>query len=151
MAGGAGVEYYFGYELPENDLVAENFRSRDRSWDYWRIAVDFFHSQKIPFWEMKNADGLVGNEKHDNSRYCFAKANEVYLVYLPSAARRRSILSKAAGQFTVEWFDPRNGGAMKKGSVTRSKAARPLRLVCRPITRRRLAGDRAPILRGKDL
>ena len=33
MAGGAGVEYYFGYGLPDNDLVAENFRSRDKSWD----------------------------------------------------------------------------------------------------------------------
>ena len=42
MAGGAGVEYYFGYWLPENDLVAENFRSRDKSWDYGRIALDFF-------------------------------------------------------------------------------------------------------------
>jgi hypothetical protein len=27
-------------------------------------------------------------------------------------------LSNAAGQFAVEWFDPRNGGGMKKGSVT---------------------------------
>ena len=69
--------------MPDNDLVAENFRSRDKSWDYGRIAIDFFHSQKIPFWEMRNADALVGNEKHDNSRYCFAKANDVYLVYLP--------------------------------------------------------------------
>ena len=41
MAGGAGVEYYFGYGLPDNDLVAENFRSRDKSWDYGRIAIDF--------------------------------------------------------------------------------------------------------------
>ena len=56
MAGGAGVEYYFGYGLPDNDLVAENFRSRDKSWEYGRIAIDFFHAQKIPFWEMTNAD-----------------------------------------------------------------------------------------------
>ena len=34
MAGGAGVEYYFGYSLPENDLLCEDFRSRDRSWDF---------------------------------------------------------------------------------------------------------------------
>jgi hypothetical protein len=121
MAGGAGVEYYFGYGLPDNDLVAENFRSRDKSWDYGRIGVDFFHSQKIPFWEMTNADGLVGNEKHDNSRYCFAKANEIYLVYLPSGGAANLDLSKASGQFAVEWFDPRNGGPLKKGSVTSVK------------------------------
>ncbi len=97
MAGGAGVEYYFGYGLPDNDLVAENFRSRDKSWDYGRIAIDFFHSQKIPFWEMTNVDELVGNDKHDNSRYGFAKANEVYLVYLPSGGTATLDLSKASG------------------------------------------------------
>ena len=117
MAGGAGVEYYFGYGLPDNDLVAENFRSRDQSWDYARIAIDFFHTQKIPFWEMTNADGLVGNDRHDNSRYAFAKANDVYLVYLPTGGTTSLDLSAAKGQFGVEWFDPRNGGALKPGSV----------------------------------
>jgi hypothetical protein len=121
MAGGAGADYYFGYGLPDNDLVAENFRSRDKSWDYGHIAIDFFHAQKIPFWEMTNADGLVGNEKHDNSRYCFAKANDMYLVYLPSGGTTSLDLSGASGQFTVEWFDPRNGGSLKKGSVTTIK------------------------------
>jgi hypothetical protein len=121
MAGGDGVEYYFGYALPENDLVAENFRSRDRSWDYGRIAIDFFHSQKVPFWEMKNADELVGNDQHDNSRYCFAKANEIYLVYLPAGNTTHLDLSKASGQFTVSWFDPRDGGPLKRGSVSTVK------------------------------
>ena len=118
MAGGAGVEYYFGYSLPDNDLVAENFRSRDKSWDYGRIAIDFFHSQKIPFWDMTNADELVGNVKHDNSRYCFAKAGELYLVYLPSGGTASLDLLKTTGQFRVAWFDPRNGGPLKVGSVS---------------------------------
>ena len=118
MAGGAGVDYYFGYGLPDNDLVAENFRSREKSWEYGRIAIDFFHAQKIPFWEMANADALVGNDKHDNSRYCFAKANEVYLVYLPSGDTASLDLSKATGQFGVSWFDPRNGGPLKRGSIS---------------------------------
>jgi hypothetical protein len=122
MAGGGGVEYYFGYALPENDLVAENFRSRDKSWEYGRIAIEFFHSQKIPFWEMKSADELVGNDQHDNSRYGFAKANELYLVYLPAGDTTQLDLSNASGQFTVSWFDPRNGGPLKKGSVSTVKA-----------------------------
>ncbi len=46
MAGGAGVEYYFGYQLPEHDLNLEDFRSRDKSWDYCRIALDFFSRTK---------------------------------------------------------------------------------------------------------
>jgi hypothetical protein len=36
MAGGAGVEYYFGYKLPQNGLVCQDFRSRDLSWDFLR-------------------------------------------------------------------------------------------------------------------
>ena len=83
MAGGAGVEYYFGYQLPENDLVAEDWRSRDQSWDYCRIALEFFRENKIPFWEMKTINGLIGNPDNENSKFCFAKPGDLYLVYLP--------------------------------------------------------------------
>jgi len=121
MAGGAGVEYYFGYQLPENDLVLEDFRSRDKTWDYGRIAIDFFRTQKIPFWEMKSADELVGNSKHDNGRYCFAKSGDLYLVYLPSGGPSDLDLSKVTGQFRVTWFDPRNGGPLQKGAIASVK------------------------------
>ena len=117
MAGGAGVEYYFGYALPENDLVCEDFRSRDRSWDYCRIALDFFRDERIPFSEMANADALVGNDKNDNSKYCLAKAGDTYLVYLPNGGSTDLNLSDASGSYTVSWFDPRTGGVLQSGSV----------------------------------
>jgi hypothetical protein len=122
MGGGAGVEYYFGYVLPDNDLTLENFRSRDKSWDYARIALGFFRDQKIPFWDMVNADLLVGNPTNDNSIFCFAKAGEVYLVYLPNGGSAALDLAGVTGQFNVSWFDPRSGGALKRGSVTSVKA-----------------------------
>jgi hypothetical protein len=122
MAGGAGVEYYFGYTLPENDLVAEDWRSRDKSWDFGRIALDFFRANKVPFWTMTNADVLVGNAVGDNSKWCFAKDGEIYLVYLPSGGTTSLDLTKTSGQFNVGWFDPRNGGALKRGSLTSVKA-----------------------------
>jgi hypothetical protein len=117
MAGGAGVEYYFGYTLPQNDLRCEDFRSRDRSWDYCRIALEFFKDEQIPFWEMRNADELVRNEKHDNSKYCFAKPGDLYLVYLPTGGLTDLDLGEAKGRFGVQWFNPRNGGALQAGSV----------------------------------
>ncbi|MCA9266561.1 MAG: DUF5060 domain-containing protein, partial [Planctomycetales bacterium] len=76
MAGGAGVEYYFGYQLPQNDLVCEDFRSRDQSWDYCRIALEFFRQQRIPLTEMSCRDDLVGNARHENGTYCLAKRGE---------------------------------------------------------------------------
>lgn len=119
MAGGAGVEYYFGYKLPANDLLCEDYRSRDKSWDYCRIALEFFrdNSKTIPLGEMTNADALVGNAKNDNSKYCFARRGEVYLVYLPSGGSTELDLSGVAGAFKVLWFNPRAGGKLRAGSL----------------------------------
>jgi len=112
------VEYYFGYQFPQNDLRCEDWRSRDRSWDYCRFALAFFQQNAVPFWEMKNADALVGNEPHDNSKYCFAKAGEVYVVYLPDGGASELDLAGANGAFNVKWFNPRAGGGLQDGPVT---------------------------------
>jgi len=117
MAGGAGVEYYFGYSLPENDLLAQDFRSRDKSWDYCRIALEFFRTENIPIAEMTSANPLIGNMKNDNAKYCFAKTGEIYLVYLPNGGTTDLDLSATKGTFTVSWFNPRAGGGLVKGSV----------------------------------
>ena len=117
MAGGAGVEYYFGYSLPQNDLLCEDWRSRERSWDFAAVALRFFADERIPFWEMEPSDDLVGNPAGDNRRYAFAKRGEVYLVYLPEGGSAELDLSGAAGGFTVSWLDPRAGGALQAGPV----------------------------------
>jgi hypothetical protein len=122
LAGGAGVEYYFGYQLPENDLQLEDFRSRDRSWDYCRIALEFFAREKFPLGQMTNADELVGNEKHDNSVYCLAQAGRLYLVYLPQGGTAQLDLAGANGDFAVAWFNPREGGVLKPGNKARGGA-----------------------------
>jgi hypothetical protein len=113
IAGGAGVEYYFGYTLPQNDLALEDFRSRDKSWGYARIALDFFRVNRIPFAEMEAADRLV-----NDGAWCLAKAGSLYLVYLPDGGSASIDLGGSTGAFSVQWFDPRSGGALKKGSVT---------------------------------
>ena len=118
MGGGAGVEYYFGYRLPENDLGAEDWRSRDQTWTYSAIALDFFMNHSIPFWEMQNADDLVGNPQHDNSRYCFAKPGELYLIYLLSADPVTLDLSGARGEFKIHWFNPRTGKDLSVRTLT---------------------------------
>lgn len=114
MGGGAGVEYYFGYRVPQNDLICENWRSRDQSWDYCRHALEFF--QGIPFAEMQNADALVGNPEHDNSVYCFAQAGQLYLVYVPEGSRTALDLRGVDGEFEVLWYNPREGGALHRGT-----------------------------------
>lgn len=117
MAGGAGVEYYFGYKLPQNDLLCEDFRSRDQAWDDCRIALEFFQTHSIPFWEMTNADQLVQGGP-ENRTYGFAKPNEVYLVFCPASGDLRLNLNEVKGTFKVSWFNPREGGELQQGSTT---------------------------------
>lgn len=117
MAGGAGVEYYFGYRLPQNDLNAQDWRSRARTWSYSDIALRFFREQAVPFWEMKNRDDLVGNPENNNSAYCLAQVGSLYLVYIPESKAISLDLSEATGNFKVSWFNPRSGGDFTQGSV----------------------------------
>lgn len=117
MAGGAGNEYYFGYKFDQNDLLCEDWRSRDKSWNYCRIAIEFFHKNEIPFWQMRNTDVLVGNIEHDMSCFCFSQPGKLYLVYLPDGGTSELDLSETQGRFDVAWFNPRAGGDLQLGSV----------------------------------
>lgn len=128
LAGGAGVEYYFGYTFPQNDLLCEDFRSRERSWDYGRIALEFFAREKFPLERMRNADELVGNPAHDNSRYCFAEPGRCYLVYLPAGGTAELDLTAAPGAFSIRWFNPREGGRLRSGTVERATGGAPAAL-----------------------
>lgn len=134
LGGGGGVEYYFGYKLPENDLLCEDWRSRDRSWEYCRIALDFFSEQRIPVQRMEIADALVGNSQYENSRYCLAAPGELYLVYLPTGGRCDLDLSAAEGQqFTVQWFNPRRGGPLVDSAVATVTGGAPVSLGAPPV------------------
>lgn len=110
MAGGAGVEWYFGYKYPHSDLGCEDWRSRDLLWDQTRIAVDFFKN-KLPLNEMKSSDELT-----ETGNYCLAKENEIYVVYLPTG--QQSTVKVPAGNYDIQWFNPRSGGDFMNGSIT---------------------------------
>ncbi|PKA97760.1 collagenase-like protein with putative collagen-binding domain [Flavobacteriaceae bacterium MAR_2009_75] len=107
LAGGAGVEWYFGYKHPHSDLTCEDWRSRDEMWNQCKIALDFFKDNEIPFWEMTNEDHLSSQ----TDSYCFTKKGEVYLVYLKNGGKTQLNLEDINGQFKVEWFNPRSGGS----------------------------------------
>jgi hypothetical protein len=116
MAGGAGVEYYFGYQRPQSDLNCEDFRSRDMSWDYVRYALEFFKQYTVPFSQMSIADNLV------EDGWCLADTGNVYLVYLPGGGSTYLNLEDS-NTYAVSWYDPRNGGELKDGSLTEISGA----------------------------
>lgn len=115
MAGGWGNEWYFGYQHDHSDLTCDDFRSRDNWWDYCRIALEFFSSNSVPFWQMKNANVLSSADDD----YCFFQQGKVYVVYLKNGGTTDLDLRSASGDFDVHWYNPRSGGALQVGSVTR--------------------------------
>lgn len=114
MAGGAGVEWYFGWQnnSPHSDLSAETWRPRVAMWRQSKLAVDFFQ-QYLPFSEMQPADHLA----RAYADHCFAKPGHTYCIYLFSGGNTRLDLESHSGAFSVHWFDPREGGPLQQGSV----------------------------------
>lgn len=114
MAGGAGVEWYFGWQnnSPDSDLSAESWRTRENMYRQSKAAIQFFE-EYLPFEEMKSADHL-GLAYAD---YGFAKAGEVYCIYLFDGGNTRLNLEDHDGPFEVHWFDPREGGELQRGTV----------------------------------
>jgi hypothetical protein len=104
MAGGAGVEAYFGYALNNNDLTCEDWRSRAEWWSYGRHALNLFAT--VPFWTMQSEDGLV-----ENGDYCYAARGSIYMVYHHNAVNSgtRLNLAHTSGAYSVRWFDPMTG------------------------------------------
>lgn len=115
LAGGAGVEWYFGYRYPHNDLNLEDFRSRDNWWKQSTIATQFM--QQFPLEEMKCNDGLI-NVK---GAFCLEKAGEIIIAYLPAGTQNAKINLPGGKTFSVKWFNPREVGEMMDGKVTSIK------------------------------
>ena len=113
LAGGHGVEYYFGYQTGETDLSCEDFRSRAHKWEDAKIALDFF-KEYIPFWEMNSSDNLVTNSE----AYCYSKPNNTYLVYLPENETTEISVGTSNETYEVTWFNPILGGDLQNGSIT---------------------------------
>jgi hypothetical protein len=77
---------------------------------------------------MVNANQLVGNTKNDNSKYCLAKKDELYIVYLPQGGTTEFDLKDASGEFSVSWFNPRSGGALIASDIKQVQGGKAVML-----------------------
>jgi hypothetical protein len=121
MAGGAGAEWYFGGNHPNNDLNCEDFRSRENMWDMTKVAADFFR-QYLPLPDMISRDDLLSGA----AGYCLARTGEAYAVYLPGGGDAKLDLGSGKDglgkdhskePYSVFWLNPRDGGGLQKGTV----------------------------------
>ncbi len=111
LAGGAGVEWYFGYRYDHNDLGLEDFRSRENWWVQSKLATRFM--SQFPLEEMHCMDELVDAR----GAYCLAKEGELYLVYLPAGTNTAKLKHMQTSTMNVTWFNPRTGGELQQGNV----------------------------------
>lgn len=112
MAGGGGVEWYFGYQYPHNDLNCEDWRSRDKMWDQTRYALDFFQ-QHIPFRDMESMDDLTSS----GTDYSFGLEGEIFIIYLPEGGTTKIDMRGQDGDYIINWFNPRKGGDLVLGTI----------------------------------
>ncbi|MEO1253728.1 MAG: DUF5060 domain-containing protein, partial [Bacteroidota bacterium] len=115
LAGGAGVEYYYGYQTGCDDLDCQDHRTRATKWADGKIAIDFFNTYlQSNVLQMVSNDGLTSG----NDDYVFADEGDIYVIFRPNGGTTNLDLSSQSGSFEVKWYDPRNGGALQDGSVT---------------------------------
>jgi hypothetical protein len=110
FAGADGLEWYFGYDYPDDDLNADDWRSRDAFWAQHRSALDFMRD--LPFRSMTADDDRLSGAPGA----VFSDQSDVFAVYLESDAPTAT-LDLPPGSFDVRWFNPRTGGTLKTGST----------------------------------
>ncbi len=122
MAGGWGIEWYFGYKHPHSDLSCQDWRTRDKMWEQSRFALDFFKNYDIPFWTMR-----AQNERSHSDDWVLASewdASPYYsVVYTKDGGD--CVVDLPAGSFDYGWFNPQSGtgltGLVNAGSVSGKK------------------------------
>jgi hypothetical protein len=118
MAGAWGTEWYFGYGYPCHDLNCEDWRTRDLFWDQCRHLLEFFNKNNIPIGDTDNHNQLV-----QQGDYCLANPGQLYIVFLRNGSGTID-LTNSSGNFSVKWYDPRNGGELKDGLENIMKAGK---------------------------
>lgn len=120
MAGGSGVEWYFGYDRPHSDLTCQDWRTRDRFWDIARYSIEVMG--QFPLAEMHPRNELLNVSAGD--AYCLAAEGDTYAVYFKEWRDSTIDLREHPGIYTVRWFNPRTGEGPLSGSEWRERYPR---------------------------
>jgi hypothetical protein len=120
MAGGMGVEYYYGYETVVTDLNAQTHRTRDLKYTQSGHALRFFETYVVDkIAQMSSSDNVTA----DNTDYVLSKAGEIYVVYRPSGGT--TAISLPSGTWKVQWYNPRNGGNLTAAASINNSLVAP--------------------------
>lgn len=107
MAGGWGVEWYFGYKHDHSDLTCQDWRSREAMWDQSRHALNFFKKHKLPLENMHPMNELITEEGHWVLAGKNAEGRWEIVVFMHEGGT--ATLDLPNSRWTHGWYDPRTG------------------------------------------
>ena len=117
MGGGDGFMWYIQQDGGGHgfDQRIEDFTIMQNAFHWSKYARDFLGT--LPLLEMNSSMSIVSSNSGND--YTLSKPGEVYAIFNDRSGRGMTLdLSGVSGEFTVRWFDPRNGGALQNGTVT---------------------------------
>lgn len=114
LAGGAGLEWYFGAKQPHNDLTAEDFRVRESLWKLTNNALTFF-TENVDYWRLNPILNV------DSNAVYAAQTNNInsdfqYVAYTMTTGD--IVVELSPGEFTIFWFDPVSGKKSEQQTLT---------------------------------
>lgn len=121
MAGSAGVELYIG---KGDDLRVQDYRPFEEHYQTAVRAIRFL-SDHTAFQALEPHEGFVDNA------WSLLQEGETYVLYLADGGTTEIKLPE--GEYKVDWFDPRNGGELQRGSKQACLAATAPRSAIPPI------------------
>lgn len=120
LAGGWGLEFYFGYKHDHSDLTCQDWRSRDKFWDQGAHALNFFRTQDLRYVEMECRDQLLV----DAPGFCLCKPGHSYVLLIKDTSKTAKLdLEKTESTYSIKWYNPRRGGKLQEGSVNEIQGA----------------------------
>ena len=106
MAGGAGVEYYYGYQTGDHtDLTCQDHRSRDTKYKEAGHAISFFDNHMQDFLPFVNTDNSTTTASDD---YVLTNNSNAVIVYRPNGGTTMITLDPTR-VWTADWYNPRTG------------------------------------------
>ncbi|MFC1539416.1 DUF5060 domain-containing protein [Candidatus Latescibacterota bacterium] len=106
MAGGAGIELFVG---SGKDVGSQSIKDYGAFYTVNKHALHFFNKYVPVLNELSPAKDFV------SGALTLKKNGECYVLYLPVGGSVN--LNLPAGDYSVKWFDPRNGGELHNGTV----------------------------------
>ena len=112
MAGGAGVEWYFGYKYEEADLTCEDWRSRDGLWEQTREALEVFNYMQVD--KMAPKDELI-----DGDAWCLGAKGIGYIMYAPYGEAFELDLTGDDKSYLLNYRDGATGTGLPSPGIDR--------------------------------